>query len=93
MDRNQAISTLVASGLSAALAESCVNGQGNIDQAKVDAIKAGMSWGRNPASAANPEIVRNLIEELKTATANRNLSAMMRTRSALARLGVFNPEI
>ncbi len=91
--REQAIQTLVASGLSATLAESCVDAAGVIDQAKVEAIRAGMNWGRNPASTANPQIVQGLITELKTAIETRNVTAMMRIRSALAKQGVFNPEL
>ncbi len=91
--REQAIQTLVASGLSANLAESCVDVAGVIDQAKVAAIREGMSWGRNPASTANPQIVQGLITELKTAIETRNVTAMMRIRSALAKQGVFNPEL
>ncbi len=91
--REQAIQTLVASGLSATLAESCVDVAGVIDQAKVEAIRAGMNWGRNPASTANPQIVQGLIEELKTAIQARNVNGMMRIRSALAKQGVFNPEL
>jgi hypothetical protein len=91
--RNQAIQTLIAGGLSASLAESCVDAAGNIDQGKVETLKAGMSWGRNPASAANPQLVANLIEELKAATARREINAMMRIRSTLAKHGVFNPEV
>ncbi len=91
--REQAIQTLVASGLSANLAESCVDAAGVIDQTKVAAIREGMAWGRNPASTANPQIVQGLIAELKTAIQTRNAGAMMRIRSALAKQGMFNPEV
>jgi hypothetical protein len=90
--KEQAIKNLmVQHNLPKNIAESLVSVDGTVDQAKLDLVKAGISWGKNPASNAQPEVVQSLLEQFEAAKNSRNASLMLALRSQLSELGVHNP--
>jgi hypothetical protein len=93
MDRKQTINQVMSThSLPQALAERVVDENGFISEEKLEIAKSGVSWGRNPASSADPRLIQALIDALKEAQARRDMAAVMNLRSRLNKMGVPNPE-
>ena len=69
------------------IAEQVVDDSGNVDQEKLQAVLLGVSWGKSPASSADPKLTQALSDAYWEAEARRDAVAMVSLKNAIAKIG------
>ena len=69
------------------IAEAVVDGAGAVDEAKLQAVKLGIEWGKAPAASGDPGLVRALSDKYWEAAASRNVHAMLALKNSIHKIG------
>ena len=78
---------MTAHNLPWSIADQLVDDSGIIDEGKLQAVLLGVSWGKAPASSADPKLMQALSNSYWEAEGRRDAVAMVSLKNAIAKIG------
>jgi hypothetical protein len=86
--KEQAIEKIMTThSLPWAIAEQLVDDSGNVDAGKLEIALAGISWGKTPASSADPRLIQALSDAYFEAQDRRDGTAMISLQNRIYKMG------